>query len=70
MKFLERLKPAAKEAKLWILFTALGIGAYISIEAWRASIWLLVCLTWGIVLIRDPLNFRGFTEMLNGTAWP
>jgi hypothetical protein len=40
----------------------LGIG--------RLSIWLLVCLVWVIVLASDPLNLRGFLEMLNGTAWP
>ncbi len=36
----------------------------------RLSIWLLVCLVWVIVLANDPLNLRGFLEMLNGTAWP
>jgi hypothetical protein len=34
MSFLERLKLAAKEAKFWLLINVLGIGAYISIEAW------------------------------------
>lgn len=36
----------------------------------RLSIWLLVCLIWIIVLACDPLNLRGFTEMLSGSAWP
>lgn len=50
----------------WLLMSrkngVLGMG--------RFSIWLLVCLVWVIVLASDPLNLRGFLEMLNGTAWP
>jgi hypothetical protein len=34
MKFIERLKLAAPEARFWILFNALGIAVYISIEIW------------------------------------
>lgn len=34
MSFIERLKAAIKEGKFWLLFNALGIGVYISIEAW------------------------------------
>jgi hypothetical protein len=34
MNLIERLRLAVKEAKFWILFNALGIGAYVSIEAW------------------------------------
>jgi hypothetical protein len=34
MSFIERLKPAAKEGKFWLLFNVLGIAAYISIEIW------------------------------------
>jgi hypothetical protein len=33
-------------------------------------LWLLVCLVWGIVLSRDPVNFKALLEILNGTAWP
>jgi hypothetical protein len=50
----------------WLLMSrkngSLGIG--------RLSIWLMVCLTWVIVLARDPINLRGVLEMLNGTAYP
>jgi len=34
MSFMERLKPAIREGKLWLLFNALGIACYIAIEAW------------------------------------
>ena len=33
-------------------------------------IWLLVCLVWGIVLTRDPVNVRALKEILDGSAWP
>jgi len=36
----------------------------------RLLIWLLVCLVWGIVLARDPVNVRAVIEILDGTAWP
>jgi len=36
----------------------------------RLAMWLLVGVGWGIVLACDPVNLRGFLEVLNGTAWP
>jgi hypothetical protein len=50
----------------WLLMSkkngSLGIG--------RVSLWILVVAVWMIVLAREPINLRGFLEMLNRTAWP
>jgi hypothetical protein len=120
--FIERLTLPLHTGRFWLLFNAVGMGAYLAIESWMSfycekealngfdqtflwvttefpllslylganvtwllmsrksdyfktrhlSIWLFVCLVWGVVLLCDPVAIKIaelITAMVNGTAW-